>query len=35
MPFWKIGAATLVMAGLALNILWPIVAARRLPPPAA
>jgi O-acetylserine/cysteine efflux transporter len=35
MPLWKIGAAALVMAGLALNILWPIVAARRLPPPAA
>lgn len=35
MPFWKVGAAALVMAGLALNILWPIVAARRLPPPAA
>jgi len=35
MPFWKIAAASLVMAGLALNILWPIVAARRLPPPAA
>ena len=35
MPIWKIAAASLVMAGLALNILWPIVAARRLPPPAA
>lgn len=35
MPVWKIAAAALVMAGLALNILWPIVAARRLPPPAA
>jgi O-acetylserine/cysteine efflux transporter len=35
MPVWKIAAASLVMAGLALNILWPIVAARRLPPPAA
>ncbi|MDO8409575.1 MAG: EamA family transporter [Phenylobacterium sp.] len=35
MPVWKIGAAALVMAGLTLNILWPIVAARRLPPPAA
>jgi O-acetylserine/cysteine efflux transporter len=35
MPLWKVAAAALVMAGLALNILWPIVAARRLPPPAA
>ncbi|WP_300577233.1 EamA family transporter [Phenylobacterium sp.] len=35
MPVWKVAAASLVMAGLALNILWPIVAARRLPPPAA
>jgi O-acetylserine/cysteine efflux transporter len=23
LPFWKLGAAALVMAGLALNILWP------------
>lgn len=35
MPPWKILAAALVLAGLAVNLLWPIVAARRLPPPAA
>lgn len=35
MPPWKIIAAALVLAGLAVNLLWPIVAARRLPPPAA
>ncbi|MDX5394436.1 MAG: EamA family transporter [Caulobacteraceae bacterium] len=35
MPPWKIIAAALVLAGLAVNLLWPIVVARRLPPPAA
>ena len=28
LPGWKLGAATLVLAGLALNGLWPRVAAR-------
>ena len=30
MPPWKLGAAALVLAGLALNVLWPRV--RRTPP---
>jgi O-acetylserine/cysteine efflux transporter len=28
LPAWKLGAAALVLAGLALNVLWPRVAAR-------
>jgi O-acetylserine/cysteine efflux transporter len=28
LPGWKLGAAALIMAGLALNIIWPRVAAR-------
>jgi O-acetylserine/cysteine efflux transporter len=34
MPAWKLGAAALVMAGLAVNVLWPLVG-KRFPPPAA
>ena len=28
LPLWKLGAAALVMSGLALNLLWPRLAAR-------
>ncbi|MDB5429436.1 MAG: hypothetical protein JWP35_552 [Caulobacter sp.] len=34
LPAWKIGAALLVMSGLAVNILWPMIA-RRLARPLA
>lgn len=34
LPAWKIGAALLVMSGLAVNILWPMIA-RRLARPVA
>jgi O-acetylserine/cysteine efflux transporter len=30
LPAWKIGAALLVLSGLALNFLWPVVASRFL-----
>ena len=29
LPMWKLGAAALVMAGLALNLLWPMVVSRK------
>jgi O-acetylserine/cysteine efflux transporter len=32
MPAWKLGASALVIAGLALNVLWPAVRARRPAP---
>lgn len=35
LPVWKLAAAALVMAGLAVNIFWPMVSRRRLAPPAA
>lgn len=35
MPAWKLGAAALVMGGLAVNVFWPIVSRRLFPPPAA
>jgi len=28
LPAWKLGAAGLVLAGLALNLLWPRLATR-------
>lgn len=28
LPIWKVGAATLVLCGLALNVGWPLIAAR-------
>jgi O-acetylserine/cysteine efflux transporter len=28
LPAWKLGAAALVMAGLALNLLWPLLIKR-------
>jgi O-acetylserine/cysteine efflux transporter len=34
LPPWKLGAAALVMAGLALNLLWPILRQRLLRRPA-
>lgn len=33
LPGWKIGAAALVMSGLALNIFWPRLQSRLAPPP--
>ena len=35
MPAWKLGAAALVMGGLAVNIFWPMISRRLFPPPAA
>lgn len=35
LPAWKLTAAALVLAGLALNVCWPAVARRWLPAPAA
>ena len=34
MPLWKLAAIALIMSGLALNLLWPLVAARFAPRPA-
>ena len=31
LPGWKIGAAALVLGGLALNLLWPLLLSRRRP----
>ena len=33
MPMWKLAATALIMSGLALNLLWPLVAARFAPRP--
>jgi O-acetylserine/cysteine efflux transporter len=35
MPAWKLAAAALVMAGLGVNVLWPLLGKRLFPPPAA
>jgi len=35
LPLWKLAAAGLVMAGLAVNLLWPALSRRLIPPPAA
>ncbi|MDB5493313.1 MAG: conserved integral rane protein [Phenylobacterium sp.] len=35
LPAWKLTAAALVLAGLALNVFWPPLARRWLPAPAA
>jgi O-acetylserine/cysteine efflux transporter len=34
LPVWKIGAAALVLGGLALNVFWPMLRARPAPAPA-
>jgi O-acetylserine/cysteine efflux transporter len=34
LPAWKLGAAALVLSGLALNLLWPLRPWARKPPEA-